>query len=46
VTSEFSPIEISSLWINNSCSAGAVEVIGCSDNELKLQNLVIDEGEY
>lgn len=46
VSTEFSPIEISSLWINNSCSSGPVEVVGCNNNELRLQNIIIDEGEY
>jgi hypothetical protein len=43
---QFSPIEISSLWINNPCSSGPVEVVGCISDKLSLQNIIIDEGEY
>ncbi len=51
-TGNYAGIEISSLWINNSCSnnAGRVEVIGCFDsgsgNELQLRNIVIDAGNF
>lgn len=42
----FAPIEVDSLWVNSSCSGGSQVVIGCNDGELKLQNVVIDEGTY
>lgn len=42
----FVPIEIKSLWINNECSSGSKVVIGCESGELRLQNIIIDEGEY
>jgi hypothetical protein len=44
--SEFAPIEVDSLWINNSCSSGPQVVIGCNNGELQLQNVSIDEGIY
>jgi hypothetical protein len=42
----FAPIEVESIWINSNCSFGSTVVIGCNNNELQLQNIVIDEGEY
>jgi hypothetical protein len=45
-SSEFAAVEIESLWINNNCTSGAKVVIGCIGGELRLQNIVIDEGEY
>jgi hypothetical protein len=47
--SAFAPIEIKSLWINNSCASGSpVEVIGCNqaNNELHLMNIVVDGGNF
>jgi len=47
--SSFAPIEIGSLWINNSCAGGSpVEVIGCNqaNNELHLKNIVVDGGSF
>ncbi len=40
----FAPIEVGGLWVNNSCSGGAKEVVGCVNSELHLQNVVIDAG--
>lgn len=42
----FAPIEIKSLWLNDSCTSGPQQIIGCINNEITLQNTVIDEGEY
>jgi hypothetical protein len=43
----FAPIEVGGLWVNNSCSGGAaVEVIGCLNSELQLQNIVVDGGSF
>lgn len=42
----YAPIEIDSLWINNACSGGSQEVIGCLGGELKLQNITIDAGTF
>lgn len=44
--STFAPIEIASLWINNACTGGAQEVIGCIGGELNLQNITIDAGTF
>lgn len=44
--SSFAPVEVESLWVNNSCSGGSQVVIGCNNGELQLQNVLIDEGEY
>lgn len=43
---DFAPIEISELWINNSCTGGAQQVIGCVGSELNLQNITIDAGSF
>ncbi len=40
----FAPIEVAELWINNSCTGTAQQVIGCLNNELQLQNIVVDGG--
>lgn len=44
----FAPIEVGGLWINNGCSNGAKQVIGCdiNTNELQLQNIVVDGGSF
>ena len=42
----FAPIEVAELWVNNTCSGGAVQVIGCVSSELNLQNIVIDAGSF
>ena len=42
----FAPVVMKSLMINSVCSSGTTVVIGCNNNELQLQNIVIDEGEY
>lgn len=42
----YAPIEIASLWVNNSCTGGAQEVIGCIGSELNLQNITIDGGVF
>ena len=44
--SNFAPIEISELWVNNSCTGGAQQVIGCVNSELQLQNIVVDAGQF
>ena len=38
----YAAIEVAELWINNSCSSGSTQVIGCVGSELRLQNVVID----
>jgi len=42
----FAPIEVSELWINNSCTGGASQVIACSGAELVLQNITVDAGTF
>ncbi len=42
----FAPIEVSELWINNSCTGGATPVITCVGNELTLQNVSLDGGSF
>jgi hypothetical protein len=42
----FAPIEVAELWVNNSCTGGAQQVIGCSGGELKLQNIIVDAGTF
>jgi hypothetical protein len=45
--SAYAALEVGTLWINNACSGGAQEVIGCNGNsELALMNLVVDAGEF
>jgi hypothetical protein len=46
VATSFAPVEMDSLWINNSCTSGPKVVIDCLNNNLQLQNILIDEGEY
>ena len=42
----YSPIEVGELWINNTCTGGAQQVIGCVGSELQLQNITIDAGTF
>ena len=42
----FAPIEIAELWVNNTCTGGPQQVIGCIGAELSLQNINIDSGYY
>ena len=42
----FAPIEVSELWINNTCTGGASQVIACSGAELVLQNITVDAGTF
>jgi predicted acyltransferase (DUF342 family) len=44
--STFAPIEVGELWINNSCTGGSAQVIGCVGSELQLQNITIDAGTF
>lgn len=46
VATSFAPVEMDSLWLNNSCTSGPKAVIDCLNNNLQLQNILIDEGEY
>jgi hypothetical protein len=42
----FAPIEVAELWVNNSCTGGTQQVIGCIGSELNLQNITIDAGSF
>lgn len=44
--SSFAPIEVGELWVNNSCTGGATQVIACEAGELHLNNIVIDGGSF
>lgn len=44
--SAFAPIEVGGLWVNNGCSSGAKEIIGCNNSELQLMNVVVDGGSF
>lgn len=44
--STYAPIEIAELWINNTCTGGSSQIIGCVSSELQLQNIVVDAGSY
>jgi len=45
--SAYAALEVGTLWVNNACSGGAQEVIGCNGNsELALMNIVVDAGEF
>ena len=44
--STFAPIEVAELWINNTCSGGTQQVIGCIGAELQLQNITLDCGTF
>ena len=42
----YAPIEVSELWINNTCVGGSTQVIACSGATLVLQNITIDGGSF
>jgi hypothetical protein len=42
----FAPIEVAELWVNNTCTGGTQQVIGCLNSELQLQNIVVDAGTF
>lgn len=42
----YAPIEIGALWVNNTCTGGSQQVIGCIGAELNLQNITIDAGTF
>ncbi len=44
--SSYAPIEVSELWVNNACTGGTQQVIGCVGPELQLQNIVVDAGSF
>lgn len=42
----YAPLEISELWINNTCTGGSSQVISCSGGGLILQNITVDGGTF
>jgi len=42
----YAALEVGSLYINNACTGGVQEVIGCIGSELNLQNIVVDGGVF
>ena len=42
----YAALEVGGLYINNDCSGGVQEVIGCVGGELNLQNIVVDAGAF
>lgn len=42
----YAPLEISELWINNSCTGGSSQIISCSGGELILKNITVDAGTF
>lgn len=42
----YAALEIADLWINNACTGGSTQVIGCIGSELQLQNIVVDAGTF
>lgn len=40
----YAALEVGGLHINNACSGGVQEVIGCANGELNLMNIVVDGG--
>ena len=42
----YAALEVSSLYINNACTGGVQEVIGCADGQLTLSNIVVDGGSF
>lgn len=40
----YAALEVGGLHINNACTGGVQEVIGCADGELNLMNIVVDGG--
>ena len=44
--STFAPIEVAELWVNNTCTGGTQQVIGCVGAELQLQNITLDCGTF
>ncbi len=42
----YAALEVGSLYINNACTGGVQEVIGCADGQLTLSNIVVDGGSF
>ena len=42
----YAALEVGSLYINNACTGGVQEVIGCVGGQLTLSNIVVDGGSF
>jgi hypothetical protein len=42
----YAALEVGSLYINNACTGGVQEVIGCTAGQLTLSNIVVDGGSF
>jgi hypothetical protein len=42
----YAALEVGSLYVNNACTGGVQEVIGCTDGQLTLSNIVVDGGSF
>jgi hypothetical protein len=42
----YAALEVGSLYINNACTGGVQEVIGCANGQLTLSNIVVDGGSF
>lgn len=42
----YAALEVGSLYINNACTGGVQEVIGCAGGQLTLSNIVVDGGSF
>lgn len=42
----YAALEVGGLYVNNACSGGVQEVIGCANGELNLMNIVVDGGVF
>ena len=42
----YAALEVGGLYVNNACTGGVQEVIGCADGQLTLSNIVVDGGSF
>jgi len=42
----YAALEVGGLYVNNDCTGGLQEVIGCADGQLTLSNIVVDGGSF
>jgi len=42
----YAALEVGGLYVNNACTGGVQEVIGCAGGALNLQNIVVDGGSF
>lgn len=40
----YAALEVGGLYVNNACTGGVQEVVGCANGELTLMNIVVDGG--